>query len=390
MAKALNQGKYYIFTIPYGTEFYTDQLKDGVVWMKGQREIGESGYDHWQVMMCFAKKMRPGGVRKLFPNIHNELVMSLEACEEYVWKDETAVPGTRFEIGQKPLKRNCAKDWDTIREMAQNGQLDDIDSSVYICHYRSLKQIAVDHMKPLAEERRIKVFWGATGTGKSRKAWEEASWDAYPKDPNTKFWDGYSGQENVVIDEFRGRIDIAHILRWFDRYPVVVEVKGSSQVFKARNIWITSNLDPRAWYPELDTETKMALLRRLDITHFAALPPSVPANTPCVRRPIRVYGPGELPPNAPVHNSIVRAPPRGHKRDLEFHLVDETPCPVLPTLPMNNDDSDDQYTKMEDVLQKMVDDAEVQDAMYEMGREMLEEGTVMNPIVIDEDLRSDF
>ena len=55
-----------------------------------------------------------------------------------------------------------------------------------------------------------------------------------PKDPRTKFWDGYRNQENVVIDEFRGAIDIAHILRWFDRYPVIVEVKGSSVVLSAK------------------------------------------------------------------------------------------------------------------------------------------------------------
>lgn len=160
-------------------------------------------------------------------------------------------------------------------------------------------------MKPIAEERKIKVFWGATGTGKSRKAWEEAGWDAYPKDPNTKFWDGYSGQENVVIDEFRGRIDIAHVLRWFDRYPVVVEVKGSSQVFRAKNIWITSNLDPRCWYPDLDEETKKALLRRLEIVHWIDLPPSV-SSAPCIRREIVLK-----PASSPLC---------GDFNDTEFHL----------------------------------------------------------------------
>jgi len=114
-------------------------------------------------------------------------------------------------------------------------------------------------------ERKVKVYWGATGVGKSRRAWEEAGFDSYPKDPRTKFWDGYSGQERVVIDEFRGGIDIAHVLRWFDRYPVVVEVKGSSVVLKAKEIWITSNLSPDLWYPELDLATKEALLRRLEV-----------------------------------------------------------------------------------------------------------------------------
>lgn len=73
---------------------------------------------------------------------------------------------------------------------------------------------------------------------------------------------------NVVIDEFRGDIDIAHMLRWLDRYPVLVEIKGSSVVLVAETIWITSNIHPAHWYPAIDQETRDALLRRLDITEF--------------------------------------------------------------------------------------------------------------------------
>lgn len=132
----------------------------------------------------------------------------------------------------------------------------------------SLKEIAKDHMRPMAMERRVFVFWGRTGTGKSRRAWEEAGMDAYSKDPRTKFWDGYRGERKVVIDEFRGSIDIAHILRWFDRYPVCVETKGSGYPLCAETIWITSNLPPWMWYPELDAGTRDALERRLIVEEF--------------------------------------------------------------------------------------------------------------------------
>lgn len=116
--------------------------------------------------------------------------------------------------------------------------------------------------------RTIDVYWGITGSGKSRRAWDEAGLEAFPKDPRTKFWCGYNSEEHVVIDEFRGDIGISHLLRWFDRYPVRVEIKGSSRCLCAKHIWITSNLDPRLWYPEIDSETLSALLRRINITHF--------------------------------------------------------------------------------------------------------------------------
>lgn len=70
------------------------------------------------------------------------------------------------------------------------------------------------------------------------------------------------------MDEFRGGIDIAHILRWLDRYPVRVEVKGSSRPLVGSTFWITSNLAPRLWFPEADYETVEALMRRLIVTEF--------------------------------------------------------------------------------------------------------------------------
>lgn len=134
--------------------------------------------------------------------------------------------------------------------------------------YRTLRAISADFAQPVGMERACDVFWGSTGTGKSRRAWEEAGLAAYPKDPRTKFWCGYQGQEHVVLDEFRGGIDIGHLLRWLDRYPVIVEVKGSSTCLNAKKVWITSNLSPEQWYPDADAVTVAALMRRLNITHF--------------------------------------------------------------------------------------------------------------------------
>jgi len=137
-----------------------------------------------------------------------------------------------------------------------------------VVSYRTLRAIQSDFSVPRAIERTVTVFWGSTGTGKSRRAWLEAGDGAYAKCPRSKFWDGYQDQENVVIDEFRGGIDVAHLLRWFDRYPVRVEIKGSSRPFNASRIWITSNLDPIMWYPEIDEMTREALMRRLNIEYF--------------------------------------------------------------------------------------------------------------------------
>lgn len=266
------QGIYWLLTIPRSDYQSPGSLPDSLQWIKGQQERGgTTGFEHWQICCAFRSKQSLAGVKKLFgSSCHAELSRS-SAAGEYVWKDETSVPGTRFEWGSPPIVRNRKHDWDAIWESAKLGQLDSIPASVRVQSYGRLRQIAGDYDVPRAMVRQCVVFWGDTGTGKSRRAWEEAGLDAYSKDPRTKFWCGYSGQKHAVIDEFRGNLDVSHLLRWLDRYPVRVELKGSSRALNVEKFWITSNLNPRDWYPELDEETKKALLRRMDITHFTKL-----------------------------------------------------------------------------------------------------------------------
>ena len=260
--------RYYILTLPTVKRVMSlHTLPDGVNYLRGQLEYSNSGLLHFQFLLYTSKKCRASFVKRIYPSAHIEQTRS-DAAEEYVWKEETRVPGTQFELGRKPFKRTSPSDWDEVWEFAKQGKFESIPSDVRIRCYNSLQKIYSNYQTPEPIEREVYLFWGQTGTGKSHKAWEEATFNAFPKDPNTKFWDGYSGQENVVIDEFRGSISISHILRWLDKYPVIVEIKGSSVPLKAKKIWITSNLHPKDWYPGLDDETYGALLRRVKITHF--------------------------------------------------------------------------------------------------------------------------
>jgi len=263
-------GRYWLCTIPYHD--FTPYLPQGIQWIKGQLELSNNTqYLHWQFVLSTPKTQRLSAIKTIFGStIHAELSRSI-AAEDYVHKEDTAVIGTRFELGQKLFKRNSNKDWDLIWEHCKHGRIDEIPAQIRVQNYRTIKQIEKDYLAPVAAEKTVVCYWGSTGTGKSRRAWDEATFEAYPKDPNTKFWDGYRGQENVVIDEFRGKIDISHMLRWLDRYPVNVECKFGATTFNARRLWITSNMDPRDWYTDLDQQTKDALIRRMTVIYFPPL-----------------------------------------------------------------------------------------------------------------------
>lgn len=256
-----------MLTIPHHQ--FTPFLPRGVSYTKGQLERGlDSGYLHWQLIVATDRKLRLGGIKAIFGStVHAELTNSSKSSE-YVWKDETSIPGTRFELGAKPFRRNTPTDWEGVWVAAKARDLDSIPAHTRLLCFSSILRVAAFYDQPRGMVRNVYVFWGVSNTGKSRRAWDEGGMEAYSKDPRSKFWCGYRDQKNVIIDEFRGGIDISHILRWTDRYPVMVEIKGSSVPLVAENIWITSNLSPDNWYPEIDNETLLALRRRLNITHF--------------------------------------------------------------------------------------------------------------------------
>jgi len=233
------------------------------------KEISSTGTKHLQGYIIFETSKRLSGVKKLHPTAHWEIAIgTTEQNVKYCSKD-----GDFVERGTKPIssaeKGLMEKErWRLILQHAKDGTLEEHDPKTYFLHYQTSERLAARYSKPKIIEKTINVFWGETGTGKSHDAWELAGSDAYSKSPRSIYWCGYSGQTTMVIDEFRGGIDIAHILRWFDKYPLIVEIKGSSLPCKVDTIYVTSNLHPRDWYPDLDEETKNALLRRIKVTRY--------------------------------------------------------------------------------------------------------------------------
>jgi len=267
------QGTLWMGTLPDVS--WVPGLPEGIVYIRGQLEQGEGGLQHYQVFFILQRKGSLAAVRQLWsPYVgHWELSRSA-AVEEYVWKEDTRI-GDPFEFGVRPLKRNSSTDWERIKKLAQQGQLEEIPGDVFVRYYPNLCRIRADSLQPVALDRAATVFWGATNLGKSYRAWNLAGNNAYSKDPRTKFWCGYLGQTTVIFDEFRGSIDVAHLLRWTDRYPVRVEVKGGSVPLAAVKLFFTSNLHPSEWYPDLDRETWLALERRLTIVHVTEREPEI-------------------------------------------------------------------------------------------------------------------
>lgn len=122
----------------------------------------------------------------------------------------------------------------------------------------------------------IKIYWGDSGTGKTKKAVEENP-GAYiltkPNGNNTLWFDGYESHSTIIVDEFYGWIQFDLLLRLLDRYPLKLQVKGGFVECCATKFIFTSNKSWKEWYPNVGDVS--ALERRIrefgSVTHFVKL-----------------------------------------------------------------------------------------------------------------------
>lgn len=237
------QCRYWMLTIPVNAYVAPTELPPNVTYLKGQQEIGASGFHHWQLLAVFKKKIRRAGVKQTFSQQSHCEPSRSQAANQYVWKEESRVPGTQIELGELPFKRNSKTDWELVKRKAKDGLIDEVPADVYINHYRTLKQIAMDHMNSPPDLHSVCGIWiyGPPGVGKSYFARTNYP-NSYFKMCN-KWWCGYKNQMSVIIDD----LDLSHkvlghhLKIWSDRYAFIAETKGYAVTIRPERIIVTSN-----------------------------------------------------------------------------------------------------------------------------------------------------
>ena len=78
-----------------------------------------------------------------------------------------------------------------------------------------------------------------------RATWSEIEPSLYLKAQN-KWWDGYTGQKAVLIDDFdlQGACISHHLKIWTDRWGCTGEIKGAQIPLAHERFYVTSNYHP--------------------------------------------------------------------------------------------------------------------------------------------------
>lgn len=227
-----------------------------------------TGTVHWHVYVQFVKQIRWNSIKKILPMANIEPCKGTpEQNRDYLLKgeqdkDEWEVCGVNgpnygknakivFEDGEVKTAKDGGdaekQRWRDMIAVAKEGDWERFEHEwpeEYAKHYEKWMRIHADNMSKPKDLDSIENWWiwGATGVGKSRGA--RIVWPDYFNKPKNKWWDGYTGQETVIIEEVgpKDRDWITDKLKvWSDHYSFVAENKGKSRTIRPGRIVVTSN-----------------------------------------------------------------------------------------------------------------------------------------------------
>jgi hypothetical protein len=248
-----NEHMYWIGTIPRNSWEVPKELPAGVKGIRGQAERGDGGYEHWQIVVRLHHTTGLAGVKRKLGSRegHFEPTRS-RAANDYVWKDDTYIEGTRFELGEmrgRTFDRADDDDYEGFIEAAEKGEIEQIPARIRVKYFPIwLRFKAMADAQDVRPQPRL-CFWiyGRPGVGKTyffNHWFAKRGVKVYQK-PASKWWDGYAGQSVVVLDEVTPH-EMTYLTRfmaiWADSQTTVLgEIKGGTVMTNYNVFAITSN-----------------------------------------------------------------------------------------------------------------------------------------------------
>ena len=271
----------WLFTINNPTEEDLPDTKwnpDKMSLLVYQKEQGTNGTPHFQGLICLRRQQRISYMKKLLPRAHWEARRGTrQQAYEYVTKQDTRIeePVVFGEYIESGHRTDIEEVMDMVKQGSTEEAIAEHNPRFWFKNYRAVARYRMLKMKSTFRDVAVYWVWGGTGTGKSRWVYEHFP-DAYWKPPETCWFDGYDGEQVIVLDDYRKNwFTFSYMLRLLDKYPMQVQTKGGSQPLLATTFVITSPEPPEQVY--ITREDVQQLLRRVTYTyHSENLPSTLP------------------------------------------------------------------------------------------------------------------
>lgn len=243
------------------------------------KEIGEFGTPHLQGYVYYKDKISFSTVKQMIPRAHIEQARgTARENRVYCTKEHNFI-----EYGDMP-QQGKRTDLIEFRNAVLNEGIDKFEAYErfpdIMVRYRHayndmfalyLEKKAIEQFKKKIKPE-VTAIIGPPGVGKTMSVYtahepeEVYKIEVADGSAGSTFWDGYRGQDVILIDDFHNNLKLDYMLRLLDAYPQKLNIKGGHVYRVATKIYITSNIPVEQWYQYCPEIHRKALFRRIQTT----------------------------------------------------------------------------------------------------------------------------
>lgn len=268
------QAKHWAFTLNNYTEDECDQLRalggellEPVIYLVfGREHAPETGTPHLQGYISLSTKKTLRWVKDTVSDRAH-----IEPCRGSPEQNRTycVKEGDFEEFGVLPGGRGHRSDLVAVAQAVREGkrlrEIAEEHPASFLRYGSGVLRLRQFFRPTRSGPPTIHVFWGKTGTGKTRRVHQFVNAEELWIHSGCGNWfDGYDSQKAVLFDDFDGSwFSVTFFLKLIDRYVFQVPVKGGFTWWNPEQIYITANHHPREWYSRAKEEHQNAVLRKL-------------------------------------------------------------------------------------------------------------------------------
>nr|WAE42797.1 MAG: replication associated protein [Cressdnaviricota sp.] len=269
------QSRNHCFTLnnPVGGELDAIMQWDCAYIIVGE-EVGESGTPHLQGYVEWNSAKRLTTLKKLNERVHWEVRRgTAQQAMKYCKKDGAF--HERGECSQQGKRSDLEEVGKLVLAKTPMAVIAAAHPATFIKFHKGINALASTLMTHRTTRPTVTWTWGAAGVGKTRSAVEAHLSSHYIKD-GTQWWDGYTQQEAIIIDDFDVmRWPYRDLLRLLDRYEYQGQYKGGYVPVNSPFIYVTAEKQPS----DLWRDNELAqVVRRIDrIIHVEVFRETTPS-----------------------------------------------------------------------------------------------------------------
>lgn len=229
------------------------------------------GSPHLHAFLKLNKRVRWSATRFDLGEYHGNYqpAKSWRAVQEYCKKDGDYISNIDLKAARQ--KQSKMKKEDLLKDpeaLMDSGKLNPMQLCSFLKNSAAYKMLLQQKRKPpveMPEKKRHFWIWGPSNTGKTtwlRNKMQEGEWFQMPTNND---WNGYSGEENLYIDEYKGQLTVQELNRICDGGAKVNTKGGTTMLSWTPIVYVLSNFSPEVCYGRCDSALLDTLLNRFQV-----------------------------------------------------------------------------------------------------------------------------